>query len=94
MNLDYEWDPKKYHQNLKKHGVRFEDAILIWMDPFANEYLDEVNSEAEERFIRIGLNPLKGILMVVFCERHESIIRIISARFATSKEIEDYERRV
>jgi len=91
----YTWDEKKAASNLKKHGIRFEEAQVIWIDPNAIEFFDDESSLQEERFIRIGLNPLRGILIVVFCEFDEKkIIRLISARKATSQEKLDYEKKL
>jgi uncharacterized DUF497 family protein len=56
--------------------------------------MDEDEAHTEERYIRIGLNPEKGVLLVVFCERADrlgEIIRIISARKATKTEEQYYE---
>lgn len=88
----YEWDDEKYQSNLKKHGLKFEDAIEVFHDLNALELLDE--HEYEDRFIRIGLNRFKGIMVVVFCERAEEIIRIISARRASKLEVILYEERI
>ncbi len=88
----YEWDEEKYQSNLKKHGLKFEDAIEVFHDLNALELLDE--HEHEDRFIRIGLNRFKGIMVVVFCERSEEIIRIISARRASKLEVILYEERI
>ena len=30
--MEYEWDEKKNHTNYKKHGIRFEEAQVIWSD--------------------------------------------------------------
>lgn len=91
----YEWDEEKYFSNFIKHWVRFEDARAIWMDPFAIEYYDAENSVNEARYVRIGMNPDKGLYFVVFCEREDgNVIRIISARKPIKKEIELYERRL
>lgn len=91
----YTWDEKKERINFEKHRIRFEEAQVIWADPFALEYFDSEDLNAEERFIRIGLNPHRGILLVVFCERGEgAIIRIISARKATTTEKEFYEKEL
>lgn len=88
----YEWDNQKYWVNFHKHGIRFEEATLIFSDPNAIEVLDDdVN---EERFILIGMNRSIGVLVVVFCERSEETIRIISARKATLKEEQLYEERI
>lgn len=49
------------------------------------EIFDEDHSEDEDRFISIG--PIdRGVILVVWTERDESTIRIISARFATKRE--------
>lgn len=91
----YAWDEKKSNANYKKHGVRFEEAQVIWSDPNSLEYLDPDHSTVEERFIRVGLNPWRGILFVVFCEKENpETIRIISARKATSQERNDYEEEL
>ncbi len=93
--MRYVWDEKKAKTNLEKHGIRFEEAQVIWADPNALEFYDPENSKAEDRFIRIGLNPIRGILLVVFCENEtDDIIRIISARRASNQEREDYEEEL
>ena len=93
--MEYSWDEKKALINFEKHGIRFEEAQVIWTDPFSLEYIDPDNSDYEERYIRIGLNISRGILLVVFCERNDGDnIRIISARKATNTEREDYEKEL
>ena len=78
--MEYSWDEKRALINFEKHGIRFEEAQVIWTDPFSLEYIDPDNSDYEERYIRIGLNICRGILLVVFCERNDGdSIRIISA---------------
>jgi len=97
MNFRYEWDTLKSIQNETKHGVSFEAARVIWADENALEFLDDDESLNEERFIRIGINPELGVLLVVFCERVDvmgEIIRIISARKATKNEEATYEERI
>jgi len=32
--LRFEWDPAKAASNLRKHGVSFEIAALVFADPF------------------------------------------------------------
>lgn len=34
----FDWDPNKYDANLKKHGVRFDDALRAFGDPNGLEY--------------------------------------------------------
>lgn len=92
--LKFEWDEEKEWSNFLKHGLFFEDAQIIWTDPNALEFIDDDHSDFEERYLRVGLNPVRGILLVVFCERSERLIRIISARKATLEERKEYERQI
>ena len=75
-----QWDPAKNAENQVKHGVSFEEAAA----PFTSErdYLeifDEAHAEDEERLIAIGL-VRRGVIVIVWTERREDTIRIISAR--------------
>jgi len=85
-----EWDPNKAKQNLKKHGVSFEEAATIFEDPLSSTIDDPLHSEAEERFIIIGKSMQNRLLVVPHTDRGERI-RIISARLATSRERVKYE---
>jgi uncharacterized protein len=84
----YEWDERKARSNLGKHGVDFADAVAVLEDELALTILDE--EAAERRFITIGEDSLRRILVVVFTERANRI-RIISARKATRLERLQYE---
>lgn len=81
-----EWDEAKNRENQRKHGLSFEEAQRVFSP--GGDYLelfDEVHSDVEERFIAIG--PIsRGIVVVVWTERAEKVLRIISARFATPRE--------
>lgn len=91
MKYDFEWDPNKAQSNFKKHGVGFETAATVFKDKRAISIYDENHSEAEERWITIGLDEVTRILVVIhtyrFFEADECVIRIISARKATPNEI-------
>ena len=52
---------------------------------------DPLHSEEEDRFVVLGQSGLQHTLVVVQNYRGE-VIRIISARIATSRERRDYER--
>lgn len=91
--LKYEWDEEKEWQNYLKHRVRFNEAQMIWADPLADEFYDEFHSDSEDRFIRRGIHPSLGLLIVIFCERGHSI-RIISARKANFAEKVQYEKKL
>jgi uncharacterized DUF497 family protein len=93
--MRYDWDDEKNEQNKQKHGVWFEEAIQIFDDPSALLFKDIDHSEVEERFIMLGSTPFGRILVAIHCVRENGdVIRIISARKATYKEIKVYEEGI
>ena len=82
----FDWDPRKDELNQKKHGLAFEDAKELFEsgNPILEIY-DAAHSDDEDRFIGIGAIRV-GVVVVVYTERVEEGIRIISARRATKKE--------
>ena len=98
MTLRFEWEPKKAAANLSKHGVSFEEALTVFSDPLARifddeEHSDEEHSSDEPREIIIGQSTKRLLLLVCFTDRR-TVIRLFSARPATSREREDYEENV
>ena len=91
MSFTFEWDDKKASENLTKHGVSFSEASTVFADPLSRTILDSLYSEEEERLVILGQSGLQHTLVVVHTYRGE-VIRIISARPATSRERRDYER--
>jgi uncharacterized DUF497 family protein len=87
----YEWDPQKAQRNLQKHGILFDEAASVFLDPMALTYSDPDHSEDEEREITIGISGKGRPLFVSHCERAGGL-RIISVRKATQKEIRQYEQ--
>ena len=55
-----EWDPNKEKINVAKHGVSFAEAMTIFGDPLELTIADPDHSEAEFRFISIGLSSAAG----------------------------------
>jgi uncharacterized protein len=92
--LQIEWDESKNKSNYKKHKIWFEEAQQVFNDPLALRYFDSAHSESEDRFLLIGESEPYRVLLVVFCEKDESVIRIISARKATKKERRKYEKGI
>ncbi|MFM7191747.1 MAG: BrnT family toxin [Microcystaceae cyanobacterium] len=90
MNLQFEWDDHKAKLNLTKHGITFEEAKAIFLDPLAYIFDDEWHSIGEQREIIIGHDDQNRLLLVSFTERNQ-VIRIISARLTTQKERKKYE---
>jgi uncharacterized DUF497 family protein len=91
MTSEFEWDAKKANQNLKTHGVAFEEALTVFADPLANIFDDPDHSENERRELIIGHSTSQRLLVVSFTERKPRT-RIIGAREATAREQRDYEQ--
>ncbi len=92
--MEFEWDDAKAEGNFKKHGVRFSEAVTIWLDETSVEISDIEHSSQEERWIRLGISRKANLLVVVYCEKTEDDrIRIISARPATKNESKQYNSR-
>lgn len=90
-NIAFEWDDKKSQSNLRKHGVSFEEAQTVFFDDMAIQFWDESHAEKGERFLMLGLSNKLRVLLIVHCFReNDSTIRIISARKATNKEMNEY----
>src|ERR1035438_3682233 len=93
--VKYEWDPQKNQTNIRRHGVSFETATLVFDDPNVVYRTDVKHSDLEARDIAIGVAGQSGILFVVNTIRgdeEQEIIRIISARPATKVERREYAR--
>jgi uncharacterized DUF497 family protein len=88
------WDEDKNRLNLVKHKISFETAKLVFEDPFAISVPERI-IKGEQRWQTMGL--IGGILIVLVAhtyieEADEEVIRIISARKATSHERRQYEQ--
>ena len=85
----FEWDDEKAATNVRKHGVSFEEAITVLVDPNALEAPDQLDPN---RFIAIGQSALLRVLFVVHLEIERSgRTRIISARKASPAQRRKYE---
>lgn len=93
-DLRVEWDPAKSAGNARKHGVTFAEAESVFADDHALLIDDPDHSEAEDRFVLLGLSAKLRVLIVVHCYREDdAVIRIISARKATKPEQRRYNAR-
>jgi uncharacterized DUF497 family protein len=81
--------PRKAEANAAKHGVSFEDAVTVFLDPEVLDGADLQHSSAESRFLRLGRSANGRVLMVAYTFRRSGdaeAIRIISARRASRRE--------
>lgn len=92
--MQFEWDDAKNQTNQRRHGVSFDEAAELFRS--GEDYLeifDAEHSVTEDRFISIG--PIsRGLVLIVWTERDEETVRIISARWATDTERDMYRNYV
>ena len=86
----FEWDEHKNRTNKRKHGISFERVLGIWKDPKRIVLYDEYHSIEEERWNVIGCAGF--VLFVVYVEKGDGCIRLISARKANNEEVKRYYR--
>ena len=89
----YGWDAAKAKANLQKHGVSFDEAATVFLDPLALTFPDPFDSSGEEREITIGYTAGHQVVFLAHCQRGSSV-RIISARRATRRERRQYEEGI
>lgn len=94
MQFDFEWDSHKAGTNLRKHGITFDRAATVFLDPQMLSIFDHEHSDIEERWITIGIDNTGGLLTICHTYRQVAktavIIRIFSARKSTEHEIKQY----
>lgn len=97
MQYNFEWDPAKARENLRKHKISFERASQIFLDALAISIPDEEHSEDEERWTTIGKNGGGTLLVLIHTFREIDAenfnVRLISARKATKREEKEYSTR-
>jgi uncharacterized DUF497 family protein len=89
MTIRITWDPLKAAENVRKHGVLFEEAREVFGDPFLAAENDDAHSEDEDRFTGFGSTAAGRVLFVCYAIKGEDV-RLISARRATRFEKRSY----
>ncbi|MCL1463049.1 BrnT family toxin [Argonema galeatum] len=82
--MQFEWDEAKNLENIRKHEIDFADVSEMFDSPMLIE-LDDRFDYGEDRWFGIGFLG-NGIAVVVWTERQNNVIRIISARRANRYE--------
>ena len=90
--MRFEWDPAKDDINRAKHGLSFEETTELFKGGVDYlEIYDEEHSDEEDRFIAVG--PIRrGVIVVAYTERDDDVLRILSARMATKRERQRFEK--
>jgi uncharacterized protein len=90
----FEWDENKAERNFRVHHISFDEAAIVFEDPYRTTEEDLV-VEGEQRWRTIGI--VSGLIIVLVIHLEEDIgedlfVRIISARRATPVERSDYDK--
>lgn len=89
--MDFEWDRAKELANIRKHGLDFAEAVEALQDE-TGLTMAEPDCVGEERFVNLGRDAKRRLLVTVFAYRGDRI-RIISSRKATARERRQYKQR-
>jgi uncharacterized DUF497 family protein len=89
--VEFQWDEKKSRKNLRKHGLSFEDAHLVF-DGDTVTFLDDRIDYGEKRYITLG--ELAGRAVVIVHTIRGEMIRIISMRKANAREKKIHQERL
>jgi uncharacterized DUF497 family protein len=87
----FTWDPHKAEANARKHGITFEQAASVFLDPFLLVVPDD--HTGEDRWIAVGTTLAAHRVAVVVHTDQEGMTRLISARYATPAERQRYDRQ-
>ncbi len=90
--LTFEWDKRKEATNIRKHGVSFHEASTVFLDSLSMTFYDPDHAEDEDRYITLGMAKNGRLIFVSHADRGDRV-RIISAREASKRERNGYERR-
>ena len=89
--IDFSWDERKNRENLRKHGLSFEEASTAFSDENARLKHYPDHSQDEDRFILLGFSAKLRLIVVSHVYRQTGQqIRIVSARKATRNERKQY----
>jgi uncharacterized DUF497 family protein len=92
IQMRVSWDAPKSRSNQRKHGISFDTASQVLLDPLHLSRQDRV-VEGEERWGTIGM--VNGVLLILVAytvvDEKEEVLRIISARRVTRRERIEYE---
>ena len=92
MEFIFEWDEAKNAQNIKKHGISFEEAQNLWKDFYID--LNNLAHVKNSEFRSATLGQYKGkVYLAVWTARKEKI-RLISVRRARKYEEKAYQQKI
>ena len=84
----YEWDEAKREANLKKHGLDFIAAHLVYENP--NKLTYRLRTLPETRLLDVALVELHGAVLALVYTMRDGNVRFISFRYASRRERRTY----
>ena len=84
----YEWDAAKRLANLRKHGLDFADAHLVYENP--DKVTLASNRSNELRMQDVAVVDIDGRLLTLIYVMRGYTVRVISFRRASVKERREY----
>ena len=90
--MEFEWDIEKSEQNQEKHGVSFDESVVIWETTRLEVENLAYSEDGEKRSATIGWIETK-LYVAIWTKRHEKI-RIISVRRARKNEEEIFFKKI
>ena len=85
--MDFIWDENKRKTNIRKRGLDFADAQIVFAGTTFT-FEDDRFDYGEQRFITMGL--LRGVVVVIAHTERGEAVRIISMRKAIKHEQERF----
>lgn len=82
----FEWDRAKADSNLRKHGISFDDARLVFADPDRITVTDTRFDYGEDRFTAYGYIDDRLFAVVFVLDDQTGVMRLISARKTNARE--------
>ena len=87
--MEFEWDQAKSDECFAERGFDFAYALYAFLDPERKVRQDNRWDYGEDRYQMVGAVAHR-VFVVVYTVRR-NVIRIISARKANQREVQDYE---
>jgi uncharacterized DUF497 family protein len=91
--MKFEWDENKNTENVRKHGLDFADAWQVFRNPVFVK-LDDREDYSEDRWIGLGMMSNGIVVVFIFTETDQEMVRLISMRKATKNELTRYEKAI
>lgn len=90
--IEFEWDKHNQFKN-EKHDVHWTECEEVFFQQPLLMRADQTHSKKENRYFVLGQTKAGRTLFIAFTIKYKQIIRVISARDMTKKEIKIYKEQ-